>query len=136
MALYFNSEVYFMKKIFSVAMLIVCLSLVVVLFTACGDKDNTDTTTTAPTTEGVSYEDATIDIEGLTGNSTSAEDSQAADTTKAPAKPSGSSSSSSSSTQSTNPPKTTAAATTKPASSNSSSGDVQLATGSIYDNWY
>lgn len=125
-----------MKKIISIAMVALCLSLIVVLFTACGDNKDNDTTTTTPTTEGVSIEDATVDMGALADKTTTADKSDKTDTTKAPAKPSGSGNSSSSSSQSTKPPKTTASATTKPNASNNSGEGVQLAPGSIYDDWY
>ncbi len=122
-----------MKKIISIAMVVLCLSLIVVLFTACGgDKD--DATTTNPTSEG----QVSTDVVSTTEDST-ADASDASTTTKADAKPSGSSSkpsgSSGSSSQGTKPPKTTVAST-KPVSSNNSGEGVQLAPGSIYDDWY
>ena len=47
-----------MKKIISIALVVLCLSLVFVLFTACGNKtDDTTTTTTVSTT--VSADDST-----------------------------------------------------------------------------
>ncbi len=132
-----------MKKIISIAVVVLCLALMVVLFTACGDnKGDINTSTTDSTTQA----DLSIDGEDAGAEDVSKDDESTTlkeDVSTGNKKPSNSGSNNQK-PETTKKPSTTKKPNTtkKPQSSSSSTkpsnsgGGVELATGDIYSGWF
>ncbi len=128
-----------MKKIISIALVILCLSLVIALFTACGNKNSDDATTTEPTSQ-VSTTDESTDVSEDASEVVSGDGADATENKKDNSSSTGSNKKPSSSDKDTNKkPSTTkkpqSSTTTKPAANNLGDG-VELATGDIYSGWF
>ncbi len=147
-----------MKKIISICLVVLALAVVVTLFTACGDKnDTTQDSTTAINSEELQSDEVVnnnVNIESSDAAGTGKTDSVSSDNTDSsknnvsgnnssqkPAtgnKPAGSNKPSAQKPVVTTKPSSTKPSTQKPVvtTTASNSGGVQLATGDIDEGWF